>query len=273
MKGLVNLGNSCYFNSAIQCLLYIPQLTNWFIRTPYEGDCELTKEYSNLVGKMWSTNSEKIINPEKLLQTFKKFFKSFQNFQEQDCQEVFIHFLDVFDKSVPFTRHIFYSKMIQETICKSETSLTYESSCVHVYFIKNGVQTLDDIIKGHQTWNVLNDFKDSKDVTHPVATTRNMFYETSPILIFSFKIFDNSQMVNLPQNIDLKPYMHPRSTCKNTNYELFSTATYLQGHYVAFTKHKDNWMFKNDHMIEKIEKFPNIASHYLALYKLTNSFN
>lgn len=53
MKGFENFGNTCYFNTAIQCLLHIPVLTNYFIKNPYDGDCSFTNEYSKVVHGYW----------------------------------------------------------------------------------------------------------------------------------------------------------------------------------------------------------------------------
>ena len=36
--GLSNLGNTCYMNSALQCLIHIPQLKNYFIYNGFERE-------------------------------------------------------------------------------------------------------------------------------------------------------------------------------------------------------------------------------------------
>ena len=63
MKGLRNLGNTCYFNAALQCLLHAPQLTNYFLSS--EGcvhedlqrkrlnACAVATEYGALTAAYW----------------------------------------------------------------------------------------------------------------------------------------------------------------------------------------------------------------------------
>ena len=60
MKGFENFGETCYFNTALQCLMCIPVLTNHFIRYPYDGECTFTREYSKLVRIYWKRGEHKV---------------------------------------------------------------------------------------------------------------------------------------------------------------------------------------------------------------------
>lgn len=61
MKGLANLGNTCYLNAALQCLLYVPGLTNYVLQGWAEKDvsrkrinaCALAAAYIQLVKDRW----------------------------------------------------------------------------------------------------------------------------------------------------------------------------------------------------------------------------
>jgi len=48
MHGFTNIGNTCYFNSAIQCFLHIHDISSHILRNKYEGDCLFTKIYEHL---------------------------------------------------------------------------------------------------------------------------------------------------------------------------------------------------------------------------------
>jgi pimeloyl-ACP methyl ester carboxylesterase len=68
MTGIPNFGNTCYFNSALQCLLQIPQLSNYFITADdYTGPCEITREYQKVVRSAWTSKTDRFIDVRPLL--------------------------------------------------------------------------------------------------------------------------------------------------------------------------------------------------------------
>ena len=100
MKGLDNLGNTCYFNTAMQCLLQVPQLSNFLILKEYTGNCEFTNEYQKTVRNVWLNKDRSSETPEKLLHLFRQKFTQFNNTNQQDCQEAMLCILDILDKSL-----------------------------------------------------------------------------------------------------------------------------------------------------------------------------
>ena len=98
MKGLENHGNTCYFNTALQCLLYIPVLSNYFIRKPYTGECEFTKAYGDLV-KMYWTRGKEHITIKNVIEAFQKEFPRFRTNEQHDVQEAVLCIIDILERS------------------------------------------------------------------------------------------------------------------------------------------------------------------------------
>ncbi len=102
MKGLENHGNTCYFNTALQCLLYIPVLSNYFIRNPYAGDCEFTKLYGDLL-KMYWTRGKEHITIKNVIEAFQKEFPRFRTNEQHDVQEAVLCIIDILERSEPIS--------------------------------------------------------------------------------------------------------------------------------------------------------------------------
>ena len=70
MKGLYNIGNTCYMNSAIQCLIHIPELRNFFLTGSHltclnqnSIEYNLTKQWEKLTYLLCQSKEDEIINP------------------------------------------------------------------------------------------------------------------------------------------------------------------------------------------------------------------
>ena len=59
MHGFYNNGNTCYFNSAIQLLLRIHELSSHILKTEYTGDCDFTNKYKELVKIYFQNEKDK----------------------------------------------------------------------------------------------------------------------------------------------------------------------------------------------------------------------
>ncbi len=274
MKGLLNLGNTCYFNSVLQCLLQVPQLSNHFIKNSYDGDSKFMKEYRSLVRTFWLNRKNKIEDHSDILKLFKKKNKQFDNFDQQDCQETLFFLIDIFEKEFEtLIKDIFYFKLVQETVCPSETTRSHEYTNIYMLYPTKSEQLLSELIKENQKWNILEGFKDTKNVVHHIATTQSLIWTPPKILIFSIKMYGKKFKTKIEEDIILNNFLHKDSKYKNIllKYNLFATCTHIGspngGHYIAYTKHKDIWYLKNDEECKKIISMPLTDFHYILMYK------
>ncbi|KAK3718569.1 hypothetical protein LTR37_005073 [Vermiconidia calcicola] len=100
--GLTNLGNTCYMNSALQCIRSVEELAIYFLSEKYKKDINvgnplghhgaMAKQYANLLHLIYSDTTSGAITPS----TFKKLLGTaqpmFSGYGQQDSQE-FLSFL------------------------------------------------------------------------------------------------------------------------------------------------------------------------------------
>jgi Ubiquitin carboxyl-terminal hydrolase/DUSP domain len=103
--GLANLGNTCYINSAIQCISYMPLLRSYLLSAQYKatGDLnrdnpfgtggKLLEEFAELLRLMWSArHGEK--SPTRFRTQLGKANSQFLGADQQDAQEFLNYMLD-----------------------------------------------------------------------------------------------------------------------------------------------------------------------------------
>ena len=287
MKGLANLGNTCYFNTALQCILQVPQLSNFLIMKKIASvSCDFTLEYQTLVKKMWLNKTNRCENPQKLFKLFKEKYKQFNNTDQQDSQEMIVCFLDALDKSLrPFprvhypgkseehslVRELFYGKMIHEVITPQGKTKNFEDTTCLMIFLKHNT-SLEKCLSEYTKWNCLDNYKDDDGNHQPVTTTRQTFWYTPCTLIISFKMYTGKFKIKLPEKFDISKWIHPESPHrKNVRYQLFGTCTHHGsthgGHYVSNVRHHGKWYMKDDTMVEQLHEPPLEGYHYVVFYK------
>jgi len=91
-NGLMNIINSCYINSGIQCLSNCTELTKYFLLGYYKTDILNNKKsntaiaYADIINKLWKGRKE-IIKPYKLKEEIGKVAKQFKEITQQDSEE------------------------------------------------------------------------------------------------------------------------------------------------------------------------------------------
>lgn len=255
-RGLPNIGNTCYLNSALQCLSHVPELTNRLLEKPYDGPCEITREYSRLMHAMWKTKDPVSMNA--FHTAFTKKYTTFANVQPHDVQEVVLALIDTFEASLGagFIQSIFNGTETQEVTYPKGVSKKEHDITTIVVTPRDQNQTLEDLVKYRGGYEAFRGYIDESGEEYHAAVTRTYISQWPSTLIFSFSQYTNKYVVRVPQVFE--------------NYALFGLVVHygstLGGHYAAYVKHKGVWRYIDDDLV--IEKDPSESSeYYLAFYK------
>jgi ubiquitin C-terminal hydrolase len=258
MRGLCNLGNTCYFSTAVQCLAHVPPLSRYFFDNSYDGNCEITKEYTKVVMDLFRIHERGPVNPSALLAAFREKFSRFDSGQH-DAQEVVLILIDVFEKSLgkDLIQKIFNGKETQE-VAWNGGKTTRVNPFTLLFLEVDKPDSLQNLVDKHEEVICLENYVDDSGQTHKNAALRNSVTQWPMVLGVSFSMYMNKFPIEIPLQFQ--------------GLRLFSCIIHQGvlngGHYALMVRRYDKWYIKDDEHVREIPEPKELrGAFYMAWYR------
>jgi ubiquitin C-terminal hydrolase/Ca2+-binding EF-hand superfamily protein len=158
--GLVNLGNTCYMNSILQCLNNTPLLSKFFAlnsyarlvnkKNPESSQGEICRVFGNLLRNLSSVSYSRV-RPYEFYETFSQIFTLFQGNEQQDAHEFLRMLLDSLHEDLNRQEGVKTSKTI--TLNDPAIELERQTSQEHWQKIQGNIGSVISDLCGGQSRN------------------------------------------------------------------------------------------------------------------------
>ena len=142
IAGLNNLGNTCYMNAAVQCLLHAPQLVQYFLSgaycdhinsdNPLGHKGEVARAFADLLRQVWSDEQYSAVRPTKFKSALGKCNEQFAGFGQQDSQELLSFLMDGIHEDLNRVLKKEYTEKVEGTLFASDEEAAVEAWSRHL---------------------------------------------------------------------------------------------------------------------------------------------
>lgn len=197
--GLSNLGNTCYMNSALQCLAHVFEVNSYFVYNMHERELnkvnplgykgEIAVAFSSLIHKLFDylNSAQSFVTPREFKYTIGRYSTMFHGYQQQDSQEFLSWLLDalhedlnrIYDK--PYVEK---PELKEEDIDNPEALVELANTCWHQHKQRNDSIIVDLFTGLYQSTlvcptcsNKSVTFDPFNDVTLPLPTNKKWYHK------------------------------------------------------------------------------------------------
>lgn len=220
--GLLNLGNTCYINSALQCISYFPMLRSYLLSGQYKATGDLNKdnplgtegrlleEFVELLRFMWSAKAgEKSPRPMRMLIAKLK-PDVFAGADQQDAQELLSYVLDALMEDSNRVRKKPYVEGLED----------------------DWVKNMPLRMVGEEAWR--RERRRSRSIVTDVVTGQTLSTTTCPVCNYSSQKFDIFNVLPVPMptvaDVFFKCLVVRRANAFNTSWVLNRPRNKKTGH-------------------------------------------
>lgn len=283
MKGLANVGNTCYLNAALQCLVHTPGLTNYVLSGWADKDsfkkrinaCSFAAEYASLTKAYWGTADPPVLDTRGVWTTLTKVHKAFANSQPHDAHEAVLaiikHLHEAWARTPRIAPSIAEEHVVREAwdgfIGKEGYSLVtelfvgqvektleageYRSKTYEHFFglslDLDGCSSVGHALHKHLAPEEVEEYRVGDRVTSATLTKHLVYCPLA--LIIHLKRFDGTG-AKVDRFLD---YSTTLAVPGQGTYELYGVCFHQAGHYVAACEAGGAWRALDDDKVSELE--------------------
>lgn len=254
LTGLVNLGNTCFMNSAIQCLSHTTELTQYFLTEAYKNNINkkskrinVLEQWARLINGMWDSNC--IVSPNSFNRTIRILaaengLSNFTGFSQNDVEEFLIFFIDSLHDALLREVTIHISGKVVNDIDK----MAIESMKTWKNYFKNNYSKIIELFYSQLVSSISSDGDVLSRTYDPVCFISLPIPADvkSPSIIDCFNLFTSDEILD-----DDNKYQHPKTkeyVNATKNVKFWSLPTVLLISFKRFNNSR--------HKISKVIDFP-----------------
>ncbi|XP_004288715.1 PREDICTED: ubiquitin carboxyl-terminal hydrolase 23 isoform X1 [Fragaria vesca subsp. vesca] len=308
--GLINMGNTCYLNSVLQCLTYTEPLAAYLQSGRHRNSCHIKNGFCALCAIQehvsLALQSTKSILPKALVFNLQRISRNFRKSRQEDAHEYMVNLLE--------SMH----KCCLPSGVPSESPSAYEKSLVHKIFggrLRSRVKCLQcsycsdkldpfldlslEIVKANSLNKALVNFTSEEQLdggerqyqcqkcNHKVRASKQMTIHKPPsvltIHLKRFRAHDPGQKINkevqFGPTLDLRPFVsgpYPEGDLKYTLYGVLvhcGASTY-SGHYYCFVRTSTGiWHSLDDNNVRQVREMTVLQQKAYMLFYVRDRRN
>lgn len=274
VKGMVNHGNTCFFNSSIQMLLSIPEFVEFFLKTNFDPQEQVVcSAFQQFI--IDYVNTSEVNDPKNFISVLRTKINLLDNHQ-QDADEFIRLFLEILNNELKaggpdmenFIKNFISCTFSDTIICKkcSGFAEVFDPSNVLYLSPQKSIQKGLDLKFGTRDiggkeieWKCSN-CNEHTDISYSTSLPQSSKYLIVVLSRFPDANTKNNSIVAVNEKIKIE----------NSEYEVISAAchrgTLKQGHYYAYCKRNKNWYSFNDSTSGPCNRYEGGSDSYIMVY-------